>query len=106
MVGHTEKGTDVQGLKQLFPEKVAIFTLDKENSLTTRRESTDFEVKIGYDEIEPEDIALLRQTLNLTELAVEAIYQLKRALGKNWFTRILEVGDEDIEELLQKHEYS
>ncbi len=97
--GTREGGTPVQGLKQLFPEKVAIFTIDKENSLT-RGGKVDFEVKIGYEEITPDDIALLRQTLNLTEPAVEAIYQLKRALGKNWFNRVLEINDEETETLL------
>ena len=33
---------------------MAIFTLDEESS--RRRTASDFEVKIGYDEIEPEDI--------------------------------------------------
>ena len=56
----------MKGLKQLFPIKVAVFTLDEENS-RRRKVSTDFVVRIGYDEIEPEDIVLLRQTLNLTE---------------------------------------
>jgi len=99
--GTREGGPPVKGLKQLFPEKVAVFTLDKENSLQ-RGVSTDFDVRIGYDEIEPEDIALLRQTLNLTEPAVEAIYQLRRALGKNWFNTVTEMVEEEIEELLTR----
>ena len=46
----------VKALKQLFPSKVAVFTLDEENS-RHRGVSTDFVVRIGYDEIEPEDIS-------------------------------------------------
>lgn len=99
--GTHEKGTDVQGLKQLFPEKVAIFTIDKDNTLQ-RGSKLDFEVKIGYDEIEPEDIALLRQTLNLTDLAVEAIYQLKRYFGAKWFTKTLDIDDEEFDKLREK----
>ncbi|MBN1367567.1 MAG: ATP-binding protein [Dehalococcoidales bacterium] len=99
--GTQEGGPPVKGLKQLFPEKVAVFTLDKENSLQ-RGVSTDFDVRIGYDEIEPEDIALLRQTLNLTEPAVEAIYQLRRALGKNWFNEVTQMQEEDTAELLNR----
>ena len=79
-------GGKVKGLKQLFPSKVAVFTLDEENS-RPRGASTDFVVKIGYDEIEPEDISLLRQTLNLTDLAVEAAYQLRRRFGQNWIRK-------------------
>ena len=81
--GTSEGGRPVKALKQLFPSKVAVFTLDEENS-RRRKVSTDFVVQIGYDEIEPEDISLLRQTLNLTEPAVEAVYQLRRRFGKSW----------------------
>jgi len=94
--GRNEKGQKVKALKQLFPSKVAVFTLDEESS-RRRRVSTDFVVRIGYDEIEPEDIVLLRQTLNLTEASVQAVYQLAREFGyRRWIeaTLGLEDGDE------------
>ena len=98
--GTSEKGPPVKGLKQLFQSKVAVFTLDEENS-RRRGVSTDFVVKIGYDEIEPEDIVLLRQTFNLTEPAVEAVYQLRRRFGKSWIQNTLDIeGGEDTKELL------
>ncbi len=87
--GRSETGYKVKALKQLFPEKVAVFTLDEESS-RRRKVSTDAVVRIGYDEIEPEDIALLRQTLNLTENAVEASYQLARRYGdRKWIQTCL-----------------
>ena len=92
--GRSEAGRKVKALKQLFPSKVAVFTLDEENA-RRRRVSTDFVVRIGYDEIEPEDMALLRQTLNLTEPATEAIYQLSRRFGKNWLQSTLEMKDSE-----------
>jgi DNA helicase HerA-like ATPase len=94
--GRSEEGRKVKGLKQLFPSKVAVFTLDEESS-RRRRVSTDFVVRIGYDKIEPEDIGLLRQTLNLTEASVQAVYQLAREFGdEKWIeaTLGLEDGDE------------
>jgi DNA helicase HerA-like ATPase len=98
--GTSEGGPPVKGLKQLFQAKVSVFTLDEENS-RRRGVSTDFVVKIGYDEIEPEDIVLLRQTLNLTEPAVEAVYQLRRRFGKSWIQNTLDLeGGEDTKELL------
>jgi DNA helicase HerA-like ATPase len=98
--GTSESGRKVKALKQLFPAKVAVFTLDEENA-RRRRVSTDFVVQIGYDEITPEDMALLRQTLNLTEPAVEAVYQLFRRFGKKWLERTLEMKDaEETKELL------
>ncbi len=98
--GTSEGRPSVKALKQLFPERVAVFTLDEESS-RRRKVSTDFVVRIGYDEITPEDIAILRSTLNLTELAVEAAYQLRKSLGKDWLRQTLELGDEEIEETLK-----
>ena len=93
--GRSEEGRKVKALKQLFPSKVAVFTLDEESS-RRRRVSTDFVVRIGYDEIEPEDIGLLRQTLNLTEASVQAVYQLAREFGdKKWIEAALGLEDED-----------
>jgi DNA helicase HerA-like ATPase len=92
----------VKALKQLFPSHVAVFALDEESS-RRRKVSTDFVVKIGYDEIDPEDMSLLRQTLNLTDPAVEAIYQFRRRFGKTWLKTTLELDkSEDNEELLKQ----
>jgi len=100
--GGSEGGRKVKALKQLFPSKVAVFTLDEESS-RRRRVSTDFVVRIGYEDIEPEDMVLLRQTLNLTEPAVEAVYQLSRRLGRNWLQSILDMKDsEEIRALLSE----
>jgi DNA helicase HerA-like ATPase len=87
-------GRKVKALKQLFPEKVAVFTLDEENS-RRRGVSTDFTVRIGFDEIDPEDIVLLKQTLNLTEPATEAVYQLRRRFGTDWMQKSLDLSDSD-----------
>jgi DNA helicase HerA-like ATPase len=92
--GSSEQGRKVKALKQLFPAKVAVFTLDEESS-RRRKVSTDFVVRVGYDEIEPEDMVLLRQTLNLTEPAVEAVYQMQRRFGKDWLLRTSELKDTD-----------
>jgi DNA helicase HerA-like ATPase len=85
----------VKGLKQWGQSRVAIFTLDKENS-RTRRVPTDFTVQIGFDEITPEDISILRSTLNITDLAVEASYQLSRRFGKSWIRQTIELSDEEL----------
>jgi DNA helicase HerA-like ATPase len=90
--GTREGGPPVKGLKQLFQSRVAVFTLDEESS-RRRQVSTDFVARIGYDEIMPEDIVLLKQTLNLTEPAVEAAYTLRKRLGKNWIKKTLDMED-------------
>jgi DNA helicase HerA-like ATPase len=100
--GTREGGPPVKALKQLFHDRVAVFTLDEENS-RRRNVVTDFVVKIGYDEIEPADISLLRQTLNLTEQATEAVYRLRQRFGKDWLGKTLEArGDEENKALLDE----
>jgi DNA helicase HerA-like ATPase len=91
---YREDGTQVKALKQLFPARVGVFTLDPENS-RRRGVKTDFEVAIGYDEIEPEDISLLRETLNLSEVAAGAAYSLERRFGRQWLQEFLALQDRE-----------
>ena len=81
-------GGEVKGLKQLFSSKVAVFTLDEESS-RRRGVSTDHVVRIGYPEIEPEDILILKETLNLSDVAADAAYSLHRHFGRNWLQDFL-----------------
>ncbi|MEL7562938.1 ATP-binding protein [Dehalogenimonas sp. 4OHTPN] len=101
--GTSEKKRQVKALKQLFPSKVAVFTLDEQNS-RARGVSTDYVVQIGFEEIEPEDISLLRQALNLTDQAVEAVYQLRRHYGRGWIAAAQKIEDSETLEELKIHE--
>ena len=100
--GTSEDNRKVKALKQLFPSKVAVFALDEE-SARRRKVSTDFIVEIGYGEIEPEDITMLRETLGLTEAAVQATYRLARRFGdRKWLESFLAIdGKEELGELAQ-----
>jgi len=106
--GTSEGGKSVKGLKQLFVSKVAIFALDAE-SARRRKVSPDYEVMIGYDEIEPDDIALLKETLDLTDAAVGVPYRLARHYrGRKWLEEFLSVEGKDalneLAESLGEHE--
>ena len=98
--GSSESGHSVKGMKQLFPSKVAVFTLDEESS---RRKglSPDYIVRIGYSEIEPQDIQILRESLNLSEVAADAAYSLERHFGsRRWLQDFLDLqGSESFQEL-------
>jgi DNA helicase HerA-like ATPase len=98
--GTSEGGPPVKGLKQFFPDRVAVFTLDEESS-RRRKVSTDFVVKIGLNEITPEDIAILRSTLNMTDLAVEAAYELRKRLGRDWLNKTLDMDEEELGEIIK-----
>ena len=89
----SDHGRQVKGLKQLFPARVSTFTLDEESS-RRRGSSADEVVRIGYREIEPEDMELLKETLNLSDVAASAAYNLKQKLGDNWVGSFLELDGE------------
>ena len=94
----TDHNLQVKGLKQLFPAQVSTFTLDEDSS-RRRGSSPDEVVRIGYGEIEPEDVELLRETLNLSEVAAAAAYNLQQHFGRNWLGRFLEQQGPELNEL-------
>ena len=88
----TDKGGTVKGLKQLFGAKVSTFTLDEEHS-RRRGLSTDETVHLGFNHIEPEDVELLRESLNLSDVAASAAYNLREKFGEeNWLKEFLDTG--------------
>jgi DNA helicase HerA-like ATPase len=94
---------EVKGLSQLFPGQVAVFTLDDESS-RRRGSKVDAVVRIGYDQIEPEDIDSLAALLDLSEVQVGALYFLRRRLGPGWIARLLDEDDmlEDLADALER----
>jgi DNA helicase HerA-like ATPase len=96
----TESRTKVKGLKQLFPQQVAIFTLDEESS-RRRRVRPDVIVVLDWSDIQPEDLEMLRTTLDLSDQMVGAAYSLRRAWGPGWIKRLLNAEKEEIDELVE-----
>ena len=93
--GRREGGTVVKGLKQLYPSKVAVFSLDEESS-RRRGLSPDEVVRIGYDEIQPEDVEVLQENLGLSDTATQAAYNVQRKLGtRQWLQRFLDMEGRD-----------
>lgn len=96
----TENRSKVKGLKQLFPQQVAIFTLDEESS-RRRRVRPDFTVVLDWSDIQPEDLEMLRTTLDLSDQMVGAAYSLRRSWGPGWIKRLLDAEKEEIDELVE-----
>jgi len=96
----SENGYSVKGLKQLFADRVSILTLDAESS--RRRDAKyDYEIKLGFDEIEPEDIAMLKATMSLSDTMVDAAYSLSKRWGKGWIRRLLKGDPDDLEDITE-----
>lgn len=93
-----ERGHKVKGLYQLFPGKISISTLDAESS-RRRNAKFDFEVKLGYDEIEPEDIAMLRDTMSLSDAMIDAAYALRKYWGDQWVRRLIHATGDEIDQV-------
>lgn len=90
----------VKGLRQLFPGQVQIYTLDPDS--TRRRGVRDAqELYISYDQIEVEDLALVRGELNLSEASLENAIILRNEFGKAWITRLLSMGNGEIQEFCE-----
>jgi len=99
-----ETGREVKGLRQVFSAgEVSVFTLDEESS-RRRRTKTDAVVRIGYDQIEPEDVDSLSGLLALSDVQVGALYFLRRRLGGCWIARLLDEEDplDDLADALQR----
>lgn len=90
----------VKGLRQLFPGQVQIYTLDPES--TKRRGVRDAqELYISYDQIDVEDLMLVRGELNLSEASLENAIILRNEFGKSWITRLLSMSNMEIQEFCE-----
>ena len=96
-----ERNRTVKGLKQLFGSRVVVLTLDKEAS-DRRNVPTDGEIRIGYGEIEPEDIETLAEALNLTDVGRQLPYRLQRRGGTKWLADFLQQDSDGIAELCRE----
>jgi DNA helicase HerA-like ATPase len=100
----SEDQTEVKGLRQLFTGgQVSVFTLDPDSS-RRRGSKVDFTIRIGYDQIEPEDVAMVASLMSLSEVQMGAIYYLRRLLGTRWVSRLLDEDDplEELEPVLER----
>jgi uncharacterized protein len=90
----------VKGLRQLFPGQVQMFTLDPDS--TNRRGVKDAqELYIGFDQIDVEDLALVRGELNISETSLENAVILRNEFGKTWISRLLNMSNEEIQEFCE-----
>jgi len=95
-VSEGKQFSTVKGLRQLFPNQVQVYTLDPES--TQRRGIRDAQTMyLSFDQIEVEDIMLVRGELNLSEASLENAIILRNEFGKTWITQLLNMTNEDIQ---------
>jgi uncharacterized protein len=96
-----EAKQEVKGLRQLFYDgRVSVFTLDPESS-QRRGSKVDYVVKIGYDQLDPEDLEMLAPLFGFTDVQTNALYMLRRRLGKKWVQTLLEEDEEESNPLVE-----
>jgi DNA helicase HerA-like ATPase len=98
-----EIGREHKGLRQLFPDgRVSVVTLDEDTS-RARGSKVDRVLKIGYEQIEPEDVEMLSGLLGLSDVQTGALYYLRRILGPAWIAKLLEEEEaqEEIQDLIE-----
>jgi hypothetical protein len=99
-----ESGKEFKGLRQLFTDgRVSVVTLDEETS-RARKSKIDQVLKIGYEQIQPEDVEMLAGLLGLSDVQIGALYYLRRRLGRKWIAKLLEEEgtSDDLQELLNE----
>ncbi len=98
-----KRESNVKGLKQLFPSKVVIFTLDPDSS-RRRGAKFDHEIHVAYKQISPEDILLLQSQLNLNSTATETMHLLSAKMGQeHWFKLLIEMNAEEMKDYAEEH---
>ncbi|MFB2767919.1 helicase HerA domain-containing protein [Pelatocladus sp. BLCC-F211] len=91
----------VKGLKQLFPSKVEVYTLDPES---TKRRGVPHaqELYLSYDQIEVEDIKLCSRDLGLSDASIDNANILFAEFGKSWILQLLSMTNEEIKLLCEE----
>lgn len=98
-----EAGREFKGLRQLFTAgQVNVVTLDEETS-RARGSKVDRVLRIGTQQLEPEDVEMLSGLLGLSDVQTGALPFLRRRLGRGWIDRLLsDVPDEELAALVEQ----
>ncbi|PLZ42396.1 ATPase, partial [Fischerella thermalis WC542] len=100
-VSEGKQFSTVKGLKQLFPNKVEVYTLDPES---TKRRGVPHaqELYLSYDQIEVEDIKLCSRDLGLSDASIDNANILFAEFGKSWILQLLSMTNEEIKLLCEE----
>lgn len=84
-------GQFVKGLKTLFPDRIALFSLDP-TSTARRGGQPDVVLRFSYQSIKVQDIVSLQHELNLHPTACEAAHLIEARYRDQWLSTLLSSG--------------
>jgi DNA helicase HerA-like ATPase len=90
----SEDGQWIKGLKHLFGSRVLIYSLDAAAAARAGR-NVDVTLEIGLNQLEPQDVLLLAEELNLRATAEPTIGLLQDQYRERWLQRLLEMSPEE-----------
>jgi len=94
----SEDGEFVRGLTHLFGrDKVLVYSLDRSAAARGGGRGADRTIQIGLNQIEPEDVMLLAQELNLRGTAEATIGLLEDAFKADWLRKLVTMRPEELE---------
>lgn len=76
------------GLRRLFGPRVHVYTIDPESS-RARGVTTDGVLRIGLNQVEIEDLALLAEELDFSSAMLDSCYLLRSMWGRDWLHQLL-----------------
>jgi len=85
----------IPGLRDLFDStRVKVFSLDERNTRAS------YHIKIGMNQIDPADIELLRDELNLSDTFSSTTFLLSKHFGDQWLSRLLQMDSDATKEFV------
>lgn len=88
-----EGGAQLRGLRDLFGAQVVLYSVDKRDQV----QGADT-LQIGLNEIEPGDIELLTDELNLTPTFAATSFSLQAEYGRDWLARLLALDADGVKD--------
>ncbi len=90
-----EGGSRLRGLRELFGSRVAVYSLDARDQ---GRQALDGTLQIGLNQIEPGDVELLADELNLTPTFAATSFSLQQRFQERWIERLLAMDGDAVKD--------
>ncbi len=90
-----EGGAQLRGLRDLFGSTIHVYSLDATDG---GRQAIDATLQIGMNQIEPGDIELLADELNLTPTFAATAHSLYTRFGARWLAALLDMDGDAVKE--------